>query len=165
MPLMTGGVVSVCTGRSSTSSNHAVPSGSAYAWREKRAVVSWLVEQPIVRKVYYPGLADHPGRAVHERQSRGYGGMVSFDVTDARMVPHILDGVQLITFAESLGGVESLITYPATQTHADIPKHVRDAVGVTDTLLRLSVGIEHVDDLIADLDQAFAIAQEAVSRQ
>ena len=82
--------------------------------------------------------------------------MVAFEVTDARLVPKILDGVSLITFAESLGGVESLITYPATQTHADIPQEVRERVGVNDRLLRLSVGIEHPDDLVIDLEQALS---------
>lgn len=122
------------------------------------AIAKWLAEQPMVRRVYYPGLQGHVGGDVHCRQATGGGGMVSFEVTDARMVPRILDGVNLITFAESLGGVESLITYPATQTHADIPLEVRERVGVTDRLLRLSVGIEHLDDLVLDLDQALNAA-------
>jgi cystathionine gamma-synthase len=130
-----------------------------------RRIVEWLSEHPLVTRVYYPGLSDHPGRAVHERQASGYGGMVSFEVRDARLVEPILNHVRVITFAESLGGVESLITYPAVQTHHDIPEEIRRAVGVTDTLLRLSVGIEHVDDLIADLTQAFEIAEASVSRQ
>ncbi|MCL6548905.1 MAG: PLP-dependent transferase [Alicyclobacillus sp.] len=126
------------------------------------AVAAWLATHPLVTRVYYPGLADHPRRSVHASQASGSGGMVSFDVADARLVGPLLANVRLITFAESLGGVESLITYPAVQTHADIPPEVREAVGVSDRLVRLSVGIEHVDDLIADLDQAFQAAEREV---
>ncbi len=120
------------------------------------SIARWLGGQPSVRRVYYPTLEGHQGRDVHCRQATGGGGMVAFEVTDARLVPKILDGVSLITFAESLGGVESLITYPATQTHADIPQEVRERVGVNDRLLRLSVGIEHPDDLVMDLEQALS---------
>ncbi|MCL6517592.1 PLP-dependent aspartate aminotransferase family protein [Alicyclobacillus sp.] len=124
-----------------------------------RRVAAWLAEQDMVSRVYYPGLADHPRRAVHEQQATGYGGMVSFELARAEWVAPVLNGVRLITFAESLGGVESLITYPATQTHHEIPKEVRDAVGVNDRLLRLSVGLEHVEDILADLESAFAAAR------
>lgn len=123
-----------------------------------RHVAEWLNGHPMVARVYYPGLEDHPGRTVHESQCSGYGGMVSFDVVDERLVKPLLANVRMITFAESLGGVESLITYPTTQTHADIPLEVREAVGVTNRLLRLSVGVEHVEDIISDLAQALAIA-------
>ena len=89
-----------------------------------------------------------------EFQSKGYGAMLSFEVVDESLVAKLLKKVNVIRFAESLGGVESLITYPATQTHADIPLEVREAIGVSNLLLRLSVGIENIEDLIADLDQA-----------
>ncbi|WP_054950821.1 aminotransferase class I/II-fold pyridoxal phosphate-dependent enzyme [Numidum massiliense] len=92
------------------------------------------------------------------------GGMISFKVRDRRLIPHILQQLQVIAFAESLGGVESFMTYPTTQTHADVPEEVRERIGVSDDLLRLSVGIEHVDDLCADLAQAFAFAERCSPR-
>lgn len=114
-----------------------------------RAIVSFLRQHRLVDKVYYPELACG-------------GGMISFDVIDSRLVPHILKQLQIIAFAESLGGVESLMTYPVTQTHADVPKDVLERLGVGDRLLRLSVGIEHVADLIDDLTQAFHRAEQSV---
>lgn len=119
-------------------------------------VANWLTGHPRVKKVYYPGLADHPGKAVHDGQASGYGGMLSFAVDDAALVPQVLAGVKLIQFAESLGGVESLITFPSVQTHADIPADLREELGINDRLLRLSVGIEAAEDIIADLEQALA---------
>lgn len=130
--------------------------------KNTKQIAEWLNAHEMVKKVFYPGLENHPGREVQEKQSTGYGGMISFEVQSPELVPYILDSVEVITFAESLGGVESLMTYPAVQTHADIPKEVRDAIGVTDSLLRFSVGIEHVEDLLADLDQAFKKAAERV---
>lgn len=124
------------------------------------AIASWLDARDDVAKVYYPGLDHHPGKSICAKQASGFGGMVSFEVMDARMVPYILERIQVITFAESLGGVESLMTYPARQTHADIPEDVRNAIGVTDKLLRFSVGIEHIGDLIDDLTQALEYAAE-----
>jgi len=120
-------------------------------------VAEWLQKHPRVVKVYYPGLANHPGKAVHDSQASGYGGMLSFVVDDAELVDKILRQVKLIRFAESLGGVESLITLPAVQTHADVPIDVRERLGISDCLLRLSVGIEHVDDIISDLEQALSV--------
>nr|WP_320146668.1 PLP-dependent aspartate aminotransferase family protein [uncultured Anaeromusa sp.] len=114
----------------------------------------WLLEHPKVSRVFYPGLPLHNGHTIHEGQASGYGGMVSFEVNDPTLVPQILAKVQLIQFAESLGGVETLITFPAVQTHADIPAADRERLGISDCLLRLSVGIEDADDLIADLEQA-----------
>ena len=118
------------------------------------SISRWLLEHPKVSRVFYPGLPLHNGHTIHESQASGYGGMVSFEVNDPALVPQVLAKVQLIQFAESLGGVETLITFPAVQTHADIPAADRERLGISDCLLRLSVGIEDADDLIADLDQA-----------
>lgn len=123
------------------------------------AVAGFLNTHPQVAEVFYPGLPDHPGHETQSRQSSGNTGIFSFKVTDARLVEPILRHLQLIAFAESLGGVESLMTYPAVQTHADIPVEIREAVGVDDRLLRLSVGIEHPDDLIGDLARALELAK------
>ncbi len=120
------------------------------------ALAAWLSEHPAIERVCYPGLAGHPGHALHGRQAGGPGGMLSFTVRDAALVERVLTRVRLISYAESLGGVESLITFPARQTHADIPLEVRERLGVTDRLLRLSVGIESVADLREDLRQALA---------
>lgn len=119
-----------------------------------KQIAHWLVTHPSVTEVYYPGLETHPGYCTQLAQASGFGAMLSFRVTDASLVPQILKSLQIISYAESLGGVESLITYPATQTHADIPPEVRERLGVDDRLLRLSVGIEAVEDLIGDLEQA-----------
>ncbi|WP_217559531.1 aminotransferase class I/II-fold pyridoxal phosphate-dependent enzyme [Paenibacillus sp. GbtcB18] len=125
-------------------------------------IARYLQWHPLVTDVYYPALESHPGYAIQNRQSSGNTGIFSFKVADARLVEPILRHVKLIAFAESLGGVESLMTYPAVQTHADIPLEIREKVGVDDRLLRFSVGIEHVDDLITDLAQALEQAQAEV---
>jgi cystathionine gamma-synthase len=117
-------------------------------------VAQWLREQPQVCQVFYAGLPDHPGYAVNAAQARGAGSMISFRTDTAETAHRVLEKVKLITFAESLGGTESLITYPMVQTHPDVPEEMREHLGITDTLLRLSVGLEHVDDIIADLKQA-----------
>jgi len=122
--------------------------------RNAGKIAAFLAEHELVNKVYYPGLADQEQRAIMENQSRGFGGMLSFEVKSPEIVKAVLKHVNIISFAESLGGVETLITYPATQTHADIPVEIREARGVSDGLLRLSVGIESAEDLIADLKQA-----------
>ncbi|GIO95378.1 cystathionine gamma-synthase [Paenibacillus lautus] len=122
------------------------------------AVASFLTTHPAIGEVYYPALPDHPGHDIQNRQSSGNTGIFSFKVKDARYVEPVLRHIKLIAFAESLGGVESLMTYPAVQTHADIPLEIREAIGVDDCLLRFSVGIEHADDLIADLDAALSAA-------
>ncbi|MFD1178477.1 PLP-dependent transferase [Paenibacillus puldeungensis] len=126
------------------------------------AIAKYLQQHPQVAEVFYPGLEDHPGYATQNKQSSGNTGIFSFKVTDARYVEPVLRNLRLIAFAESLGGVESLMTYPAVQTHADIPAEIREAVGVDDRLLRFSVGIEHVDDLIADLSWALEAARQEV---
>lgn len=127
-------------------------------------IASWLATHPLVEEVFYPGLETHPGYALQRKQSSGNTGIFSFKLTDARLVEPVLRHIRLIAFAESLGGVESLMTYPSVQTHADIPEDIRRRVGVDERLLRYSVGIEHVEDLIADLGQALDAAQQEVSR-
>lgn len=120
------------------------------------AIANWLKSQPKVKKVYYVGLPEHPGYEVNKKQSRGSGAMLSFTVDSRETALQILARVKIITFAESLGGPESLITLPATQTHADVPAEEREKLGITDAFLRLSVGLENVRDLIGDLEQAMA---------
>lgn len=122
-------------------------------------IAGWLKEQENIEEVYYVGLSKHKGYDINLKQSRGFGAMISFVVKDIHMVERILGNVKVITFAESLGGVESLITYPQTQTHASIPQEIRDRIGVTNKLLRLSVGIENAKDLIGDLNQAMNISR------
>lgn len=118
-------------------------------------IACWLSSRKEVSKVYYPGLKDHNNSEIHKAQARGAGAMISFAVKDKAFVEKLINSVKVISFAESLGGIETLITYPVKQTHADIPAELRDRVGITDDLLRLSVGIEDVNDLIQDLKQAF----------
>lgn len=119
-------------------------------------VARWLQRHPQVTAVYYPGLEDHPGHELSQRQTRGFGGMLSFRVASPELARTVLERLQLISFAESLGGVESLMTLPAVQTHADIPEAERLRLGLCESLLRLSVGIESAADIIADLEQALA---------
>jgi Cystathionine beta-lyases/cystathionine gamma-synthases len=126
------------------------------------AIANYLLEHEAIEDVYYPALPHHPGHDVQNKQSSGNTGIFSFRLKDARYVEPILRHIKLIAFAESLGGVESLMTYPAVQTHADIPVEIRQKIGVDDRLLRFSVGIEHADDLIADLEQALAAAKREV---
>lgn len=120
------------------------------------ALAKWLKAQPHVQYVLYPGLEEHPGYEINKAQTTGFGGMISFAVDNAETAREILEGVKLIKFAESLGGTESLITYPIRQTHTDLTPEECAEKGITDCLLRLSTGIEATDDLIADLAQAFA---------
>lgn len=126
--------------------------------QQKNALVlaNWLEQQTKVTSVYYIGLPSHPGYEINKKQSRGFGSMISFHVDKVETAVNILNKVKLIQYAESLGGVESLITYPMLQTHADIPEDIREQKGINNLLLRLSVGIEHIDDLISDLEQAIA---------
>lgn len=124
--------------------------------QEKNAleIAKFLEHHPLVTKVNYPGLKTHSGYNILKEQAKGFGAMVSFEVADAQLVPPVLERVRVFLFAESLGGVESLITFPAVQTHADIEPEVRKRLGVTDRLLRISVGVECAEDLINDLAQA-----------
>jgi cystathionine gamma-synthase len=128
-------------------------------------MAEWLKAHPAVEEVYHPGLPHHPGYDVQRKQASGNTGIFSFKMKDARTVEPILRHLKLIAFAESLGGVESLLTYPAVQTHADIPEEIRRKVGVDDKLLRFSVGIEHIDDLIADLGGAIDAALKEIEER
>ncbi|MCR4714429.1 MAG: PLP-dependent aspartate aminotransferase family protein [Treponemataceae bacterium] len=127
------------------------------AQENAKKIVDWLKNQDCVTDVIYPGLPEHPGYEVQKRQARGFGAMVTFNVTDDAKAKSVLNRVRLIQFAESLGGVETLITYPVTQTHADVPEEIREKNGITNRTLRLSVGIENFEDLIEDLAQAMTI--------
>lgn len=120
------------------------------------AIAAWLKAQPGVENVYYVGLPEHPGYTVNASQSRGSGSMLSFAMKTPALALRVLQNVKLITFAESLGGPESLITLPATQTHRDVAPAEREKLGITDRLLRMSVGLENTQDLIDDLKQAMA---------
>ncbi|MCI8389894.1 MAG: PLP-dependent transferase [Roseburia sp.] len=119
-----------------------------------KKVAAWLKKHPKVKKVYYVGFEDHRDYDVTMHQTTGFGGMLSFTVDCFETAKKILKNVDMIMFAESLGGTETLITYPTTQTHEDTPKAVKDALGITDSFLRMSVGIENADDIIADLERA-----------
>lgn len=119
-------------------------------------LAEWLKSHPKVEQVYFVGMPEHESYELSKRQATGFGGMISFTVTETSLVEQVLSRVRLIIFAESLGGTESLITYPMVQTHASIPQEIRERVGITDKLLRLSVGIESADDIIRDLEQALA---------
>lgn len=120
------------------------------------ALAEWLLTQEKVTAVHYPGLESHPGFEVSKKQAGGFGAMISFETDCIQTSYQILEKVQLIMFAESLGGVESLITYPMLQTHADVPQKEREARGINERLLRISVGIENIDDIISDLKQAMS---------
>ncbi len=126
-------------------------------------IADWLGKQSSVVKVIYPGLKNHPGYEVMRRQSRGFGAMLTFQVESKEFALSVLEKVRLIRFAESLGGVETLITYPVTQTHADVPKDVLEKNGITESILRLSVGIEDINDLIEDLKDAFQRTEEELN--
>ena len=122
--------------------------------RNGRVVANFLAEHPKVQKVYYPGLVSHPQHELAKTQQSGFGGMVSFETGSLDNARKVLEGVKLCTLGESLGGVESLISHPATMTHASVPVDTRNKLGITDGLVRISVGIEDVEDIIEDLDQA-----------
>lgn len=124
------------------------------------ALVDWLKEQKRVTKVIYPGLPEHPGYEIMKKQARGFGGMLTFEVDSREFALSVLNHVKLIRFAESLGGTESLITYPITQTHADVPPDKLAANGITDRILRMSVGIESKEDLVEELERVFTLAEE-----
>ncbi len=117
-------------------------------------IAQWLKGRKEITAVYYPGLEDHPGHEVNKKQARGAGSMISFHTDSECTARRLLQNVRVFTYAESLGGVESFITYPMIQTHGDVPKEVRRKLGITENFLRISVGIENAGDLIQDLEQA-----------
>ena len=119
-----------------------------------RLVAQFLSEHPKVKRVYYPGLKSHPQHELARRQMGGFGGMISFETGSLENARRVLEGVRLCTLGESLGGVETLISHPATMTHASVPEPERNRLGITDGLVRISVGIEDAEDIMADLDQA-----------
>lgn len=123
-----------------------------------RRIAEWLEKHPAVNRVHYPGLPSHPQHELACRQMSGFGGMISIELGSLARARAVAEGTRLFALAESLGGVESLIGHPASMTHASIPKAMRDAMGLTEGLVRLSVGIEDVGDLIGDLEQALAKA-------
>lgn len=125
------------------------------AQENAKRLALWLKGRPEATRVIYPGLKEHPGYEIMKKQAKGFGAMLTFEVESKALVEQILKRVKLIQFAESLGGVETLITYPITQTHADVPPESLEKSGINDRILRLSVGIENIDDLINDLEQAF----------
>lgn len=118
-------------------------------------LANWLCTQQKVKEVHYVGLPNHPDYEISKRQSTGFGAMISFEVDSEQTAKQILERISIIQFAESLGGVETLMTYPMLQTHADIPQEERESRGIHERLLRLSVGLEYADDLIGDLSYAF----------
>jgi len=133
----------------------------AAAQRNALAIVSYLQQQPLVKKLYHPSLPENAGHEYAARQQRGFGAMLSFELNgDEALLRRFLKALQLFTLAESLGGVESLISHTATMTHAGMSAEARAAAGISETLLRVSVGIEDHEDLIADLDNAFRTASE-----
>ena len=118
-------------------------------------IARWAKTKKSVKKVIYPGLEDHPGHELQKSQARGFGAMLAIELESKEYALKVLKKIRMIKYAESLGGVETLITYPSTQTHADVPVEVREANGITDSLLRISVGIEDVKDLIGELEVVF----------
>ena len=126
-------------------------------------VVEFLTKQPLVAKTYYPGLADHPGHAIAVAQQTGFGAMCSFDLAaDAGLLPVFFSALNIFTLAQSLGGIESLICHPGSMTHASMDAEAQKTAGIGPTLIRLSVGIENVNDLITDLQQAFNAVSQAI---
>lgn len=118
-------------------------------------ISKFLQEHPLIEKVMYPGLESHPGHEIMKKQCQGFGGMISFRIKGTiDNAKKFLSNLKIITLAESLGGVESLIEIPSLMTHSSVPKEIRESLGIFDTLVRLSVGIENIDDLINDLNQA-----------
>lgn len=125
-------------------------------------IANWLKDSKHITKVIYPGLPEHPGHEIMKKQARGFGAMLTFEVDSKEFALYILKSVRLIRFAESLGGTETLITYPITQTHADVPAQELERNGITDRILRVSVGIESVDDLLKELEQVWSKGEEEI---
>lgn len=129
------------------------------AQKNAMEIAKWLEGQNIVAQVIYPGLPSHPGYEIMKRQARGFGAMLTIQLKSKGFALAILEKVRMIKFAESLGGVETLITYPTTQTHADVPEEIREKNGITESTLRISVGIEDVKDLLEELARVFEEAE------
>lgn len=125
------------------------------AQENAKRIAEWLKGQPSVTEVIYPGLPEHPGHEIMKRQARGFGAMLTFKLESREFALAVLEKVKLIRYAESLGGVETLITYPTTQTHADVPQEIRERNGITESTLRMSVGIEDGEDLLDELAGVF----------
>lgn len=125
-------------------------------------IANWLKDRKHITKVIYPGLPEHPGHEIMKKQARGFGAMLTFEVDSKEFALYILKSVRLIRFAESLGGTETLITYPITQTHADVPAEELERNGITDRILRVSVGIEGVNDLLKELEQVWSKGEEEI---
>ena len=121
-----------------------------------RRIAAFLVDHPKVQRVLYPGLPEHPGHDLQQRQAKGFGGMLTFDLGSYAAAKAMLDRLEVMSLAESLGGVETLISHPATMTHASIPPDRREALGIGDGMVRISVGLEDLEDLLADLDRGLA---------
>jgi cystathionine beta-lyase/cystathionine gamma-synthase len=119
-----------------------------------QTLAEFLASHPKVTRVHYPGLTSHPQHDLAKRQMRGFGGLISFAVGSFAKAERVLNGVRLMALAESLGGVETLISHPASMTHASVPPERRNAIGITEDLIRVSVGVEDIDDLQEDLSQA-----------
>jgi cystathionine gamma-synthase/cystathionine beta-lyase len=128
------------------------------------AIAEYLKKNKHVTKVIYPGLEEHPGYEIMKKQARGFGAMLTFEVDSAEFAKEILANVDLIYFAESLGGTETLITYPITQTHADVPADVLEKNGINDRILRLSVGIEGTEDLISEFERVFEVSEKNIQK-
>ena len=124
------------------------------------AAAKYLKTNPAVKEVYYPGLEDNPGYEIQKKQADGAGGMISFELADGYSPAKFFDGLKLIALAESLGGVESLACHPSTMTHASIPQEIREKVGITENLIRISIGIESEKDIIDDLENALRFSRE-----
>ena len=123
-------------------------------------IVDYLVKHPLVEEVFYPGLPTHPGHEIHAKQSTSAGAVLSFRLPNRETAKAFVESMKIPVFAVSLGGVESILSYPTTMSHGSMPKEEREKRGITDGLLRFSVGLEHIDDLLADFEQALKIAQE-----
>lgn len=128
-------------------------------------IAAYLGEHPLIKTVFYPGLPSHPGHSIHNKQSKGTGAVLSFEIADNVQAKTFVEQIRLPIFAVSLGAVETILSYPATMSHAAMPKQEREKRGITDGLFRFSVGLEHVDDLIGDLDQALQVAHQQVKVQ
>jgi cystathionine beta-lyase/cystathionine gamma-synthase len=120
-------------------------------------IAEWLAARSDIPHVYYPGLTSHPQHALARRQMRAFGGMVAVELGSVARMEQVVKRITLFALAESLGGVESLLGHPASMTHASVPREMRERMGLTDSLIRLSVGIEDVEDLLEDLEQALDV--------